>query len=317
MSSGINWTDETINPIVGCSKVSPACDNCYAEVMANRLQSMGVDGYDNVINANSWTNRLNFVESALLKPYRWKKPKRIFIGSMTDLFHDKVDNDWIWKILKMVKENPQHTFMFLTKRAKNMKEVMERYYFHAKCEVIKNLWLGVTAENQKYANERIPYLLDTPASKRFVSIEPMLEDMNLDMLIADNSNDRFRIVYSSLHGVKTLWDTKNLIGEENITKLDWVIVGGESGSKARILNPRWVKSIQEQCSNENVPFFFKQWGEFIEETQLTEKEQYRDLTYSLMSDGELSFFRCGRKLAGKLINGKEHQAFPIAKKEIK
>lgn len=169
-------------------------------------------------------------------------------------------------------------------------------------------------ENQEQANKRIPILLDTPASKRFVSIEPILSKINLDMLIKPDTGDRFREVTSSLMGVKTLWDCGNLLAEEKINQLNWVIVGGESGHNARITNPEWVLSLKQQCEDSKVPFFFKQWGEFIEESQMTDKpSQMKGKTYSLMNDGSTTFFRCGRKLAGKLLDGNVYHEFPSIK----
>jgi protein gp37 len=309
--SKIEWCDATINPIVGCSKISPACHNCYAEGMAKRLQSMGTRGYDGVVTEEGkWSGKLNFVWSELEKPMKWKKPRRIFVGSMTDLFHENVSDEWIDEIMVRVQFEKQHTFIFLTKRTERMKEYFSSREFrgqNCKDGVVQNLWIGTTVENQEQANIRIPILLNTPATKRFVSIEPMLEKIdiwNVDNFIYDGFLKGYvDKEYSLVSGASP-----------NICKLDWVICGGESGRNARSLHPDWVKDLQEQCEISNTPFFFKQWGEFMEENQMTDKlTQMKGQTSSFMSDGSLTFHRCGRKSAGKLLDGKLCQAFPDAK----
>lgn len=176
---------------------------------------------------------------------------------------------------------------------------------------LKNVWLGVTAENQETADGRIPILLNTPAALRFVSIEPMVGPINLDMMITENTGDRFRVIHSSLMGKKTLWDTKNLIGEEDINKLDWVICGGESGPKARPIDPEWVKSLRDQCEFTNTPFFFKQWGEYIDLSQITSPDlQIKGNTYSMLSNGALTLWRCGKRAAGNMLDGEIIEMFP-------
>lgn len=316
----IEWTHipgykgETWNPIIGCSKVSPACTNCYAETMATRLANIQATSYySNVIKDGKWSGKTHFVERLLNKPLEWKKPRAIFVGSMTDIFHETVDFDWIRKIVETAENCHQHIFIFLTKRPKIMKEFFD-WYYAIDSKVVKNIWLGVTAENQEQADQRIHVLLETKSAIRFISVEPMLGKINLDMLIAENSNDRFRTIYSSLRGVKTLWDTKHLMAEENINKLDWVICGGESGKEARPLHPDLVRSLKKQCEEESASFFFKQWGEYIEESQITNDAQYKGQTYSLMTAGELTFWKCGKKLAGKAIDGNQRVEFPRSKK---
>jgi len=317
--SKIQWCDKTINPVIGCKKISPACDNCYAITMSRRLQSMKLRGYDGVVAKNKeevmdWTGRLNFVPSELLKPKQWKKPKRIFLGSMTDIFHKDIEDQWLSEILNMIIDNPTHVFMILTKRADVMEKRMKEWYTSSKNKVIKNLWLGVTVENQEQAISRVPYLLHTIASKRFVSVEPLLEEINLSMLITENGGDRLRTVIDPIiTGTHTVWDGAKLIIETDFNKLDWVIVGGESGSKARPMDPNWVLSIKEKCEQGEVPFFFKQWGEYIDESQITHKEQYKGNTFSFLTNGALVLYRCGRKLAQDLINGKQYHAFPKEK----
>ncbi len=268
--SKIEWTERTWNPMSGCTKVSEGCANCYAEKMANRLKAMGTKGYEDGFAVMLHPDRLD-------EPVERRKPTMYFVCSMGDLFHEDVDFayiDAIWAVMVLAK---QHTFQVLTKRPERMRKYLdgakERIgqcfkdagYSIAFSFPPPNVWLGVTAENQEQADKRIPILLDTPAAVRFVSVEPMLGAINLDMLITNNIEDRFRTVISSLHGKETLWDTKNLIAENEHTNLDWVIVGGETGAGARQLKYEWVKNILEQCQEAEVPLFFKKWGKLKEE----------------------------------------------------
>lgn len=293
--SKIEWCDKTINPIIGCSKTSPACNNCYALNMANRLQGMNVRGYTDVVRKNSdnkleWSGYLNFIESELEKPYKWKTPKKIFIGSMTDLFHENSDFTWINKIMHMIKENPQHTFMLLTKRPGRMKRYFEE---NSENRNIKNLWIGTTVENQSEAEKRIPILLQIPGNNiRFVSVEPMLEMINLTSIIKLEFYD-----LNALTGKMIDLDPAfaDFYTENNKTnKLNWVICGGETGKNARSMHPDWVFNLLEQCESHKVPFFFKSWGEW---------------TYNNFN-GELLPDKVGKKLAGSLLNKKNYNEFP-------
>lgn len=210
--SNIEWTEMTWNPTTGCDKISAGCKYCYAEVMSRRLKAMGIDKYkDNF--------ELRIHEDALLIPYKWKQPKIVFVNSMSDLFHKKVPLSFIKKVFEVMNDNPQHIFQVLTKRAKRL------YELHHHLKWSKNIWMGVSVENQKVAG-RIDFLRETNAKVKFLSIEPLLGPL------------------------------PNL----NLQEIDWVIVGGESGPKARVMEIDWVLDIQQQCKNENVSFFFKQWG---------------------------------------------------------
>jgi protein gp37 len=279
MSTKIEWTNETWNPVIGCDKISPGCDNCYAERMAARLANMGqTETYGNVVTwgnsetppefslANGqWCGKTHFVESALNKPLHWKKPRMIFVCSMGDLFHESVPFEWIDKVMTVIASCPQHTFQVLTKRPNRMKEWFEykdhlwknegmkgperiRYLAwhnygkmieHEEFWPLQNLWLGVTAEDQKRADERIPILLQIPAVKRFLSIEPMLGAIDL---LKEYPVGKGSVTYGAL--------------------LDWIICGGETGPGARPIHPDWVRSLRDQCIETNTPFFFKSWGEW-------------------------------------------------------
>lgn len=266
MATKIEWCDETINPFVGCSKCSPGCDNCFAEKMARRQIAMGNKAYEGTVDENGhWTGKINWQDGQLDKIAKWKKPRRIFIGSMTDCFHENIPQSSLFDVINIIAEYPQHIFIMLTKRPHRMKEQIDIYcnhYRHYKSDPLPNLWLGVTVCNQQEADEKIPILLQTPAAKRFVSIEPMLGAMDLTRL---NIPKGTRHIGNGdvLNGVKGCLGVDRS-GYEfwRTPTLDWVICGGETGDNARPMNPEWVRSLRDQCVNAGVPFFFKSWGEY-------------------------------------------------------
>ena len=211
--SDIEWTEMTWNPTVGCTKVSPGCKHCYAETMAKRLHGMGMRGYENGF-------QLNLMPERLSEPLERRKPTVYFVNSMSDLFHEKVPFEYIRRVFDVMAEAKQHTFQVLTKRAARMAK------FCRGIEVPPNVWLGVSVENRKYGVPRIDVLREIDVFIRFLSVEPLLEDL----------------------------------GEIDLTDIQWVIVGGESGRKARPMSPEWVDGIKRQCDRDDVAFFFKQWG---------------------------------------------------------
>ena len=243
----IAWTDASWNPVIGCSKVSAGCQNCYAEKMAYRLKMMGQSKYFSVVDTfrgeHLWTNKIYCDESALDKPLHWRKPRRIFVCSMGDLFHPAVNAEFLIRVLNTIGGCQQHTFQILTKRPEQMLKVMNLYYQTADMVPKKfrtmtpypNLWLGVSVENQKTADERIPILLQIPAAVRFVSVEPMLEAINL----------------LDLNGIMAM-------GGIYGAYLDWVIIGCESGPKRRECKIEWVRDLVSQCDAANIPVFVKQ-----------------------------------------------------------
>lgn len=235
MSTKIEWTEETWNPIVGCSKVSAGCQNCYAEKMAYRLKCMGQAKYQEVVDENGWTGEISFCVKTLQQPLHWKKPRTIFVNSMGDSFHEKVWISWIDSILTIIEKCPQHTFILLTKRPgealSKLSQLDECCYPYP---LPSNVWFLVTCEDQANADRRIPQMMKIKekiggASVWGVSAEPLLEAID------------FRP-----------W----------MDWLNWVIVGGETGSKARPMHPDWARSIRDQCVEALVPFFFKKHGEW-------------------------------------------------------
>lgn len=275
--SKIAWTDKTWNPIVGCSKCSAGCENCYAEKMACRLQRMydsdpygkqkhlakylDVVGFDfQAEKYNHWNGKTAFDESALSKPLHWRKGRKIFVCSMGDLFHESVPFEWIDQVMMVLNKCPQHIFQILTKRPERMQEYIRRQMIACVATVwpLPNVWLGVTAENQEMADKLIPILLQTPAAKRFVSVEPMLGEMDITEYIPP--------IFMCEHYKNGIGCTDRLEGEpwdckicpKNTKPLDWVIVGAESGSNMRWCAPEWPRSLVKQCQSADVPVFVKQ-----------------------------------------------------------
>jgi len=310
------YKPETWNPIVGCSKVSPGCDNCYAERMANRLTyALGGVGtgknqdawiaYSDVISKGKWNGKTALIKSQLTKPSGWKTPRMIFVCSMSDLFHESVPFEWLLKVFIRIQENPQHLFIVLTKRPEIMAEKIKRFYnvspnILSDYASLPNLWIGVTAENQEQANKRIPILLQIPAAKRFVSIEPMLGPIDFyDIVI----NTEF---YHTLKGFGDI--SGGDFGLVNGPKLDWVICGGESGNKARPMHPDWVRSLRDQCKAAGTPFFFKQWGTWrpLTTTKLIEKLPFGDYR----PDIKFGYVKKSKHMIGATIDNQEYHEWP-------
>ncbi len=211
--SRIEWTEQTWNPTTGCTKVSPGCKHCYAETMACRLQAMGVTGYGDGF-------RLTLHPQRLGQPLERRKPTTYFVNSMSDLFHEDISDLFLDKVMSVIRRTPHHTYQILTKRA----ERLPIYFAHRDCPA--NVWLGVSVEDRRYGLPRIDYLRQVGAHIRFLSVEPLLEDL----------------------------------GPMDLAGIHWVIVGGESGWKARPMQPEWLGNVQRQAQTAGAAFFFKQWG---------------------------------------------------------
>jgi len=245
MGSKIEWTDETWNPITGCTKISEGCKNCYAEKMAKRLA--GRFGYpaDDPFKVTFHPDKLN-------QPLKWKKPRRIFVTSMGDLFNPDVTFDFINKIYAIQNQASQHKYLWLTKRPEIMWEWVEQWKMKTgQPKLWSHTWLGVSVENQRAADERIPILLQIPAAVRFVSVEPMLGGVDLTS-VGSNSHSfqRTNVLRGTIAMfVQPVWTTQ---------KIDWVICGCESGQNRRFTNWNWIENLKNQCVQANVPFFLKQ-----------------------------------------------------------
>lgn len=211
--TSIEWTEQTWNPTTGCTKISPGCKFCYAETMAKRLQAMKASGYENGFQLSLMPNRLD-------QPIKRKKPTMYFVNSMSDLFHEEIPFEYLDQVFSVISKTKQHIYQILTKRSARMRE-----YFQSR-EVPNNVWLGVSVEDQVYGKPRIRDLQQIAAKVRFLSCEPLLENLGI-------------IDLSGIH---------------------WVIAGGESGINARPMQEDWVVSLKNQCERSGVAFFFKQWG---------------------------------------------------------
>ncbi len=285
MSTKIEWADETWNPVVGCTKVSPGCQNCYAERMAWRLKAMGLSQYQNVVDESGWTGKIALAKSQMEKPLHWRKPRMIFVCSMSDLFHEEVPDQFIYRVLDVAMETSHHIYQVLTKRPVRMLEVTKDYCLDKGLQRMPdNIWGLVSAENQDAADYRIPILLRCPFSTRGVSIEPMLGPVN--------ARDYMR----------------GLGRYHTSSALDWVIVGGESGPDARPMNINWVRDIRDQCVKAYVPFFFKHWGEWAhvpsDTRNFPHKAEKRWFGRNLMA-------RVGKKHAGRELDGRYWNQLPV------
>lgn len=223
--TSIEWTDATWNPVAGCTVLTAGCTNCYAMRMAARLEAMGTPKYRGLTRKSGartvWTGKIRLDEKALTVPMTWAKPRKIFVNSMSDLFHPDVPPDFILRVWQVIRATPRHTYQVLTKRPERMKEVLSTPSF----DVLSNVWLGTSVEDDRVL-DRLDHLRGVPAAIRFVSFEPLIGS----------------VAAGSLKGI------------------DWAIVGGESGPRSRVMNPEWVHEVEAMCAKSGTVFFFKQWG---------------------------------------------------------
>lgn len=237
-SSTIEWTDATWNPVRGCTKISPGCKNCYAKTFAERFRGVPGHPYEQGFD-------LRVVPEKLLEPLKWKRPRKIFVNSMSDLFHPDVPDDFIVRVAEVMVQGAWHTYQVLTKRSERLEALLNTRLKFATSS--SHIWWGVSVEDQKHGLPRIEHLRNTPAAIKFLSVEPLLQDL----------------------------------GRVNLRKIDWVIVGGESGPGARPIEQTWIQGLLEQCVRQKVRFFFKQWGGI------------------------------NKKAAGRLLNGRTYDELPI------
>jgi protein gp37 len=336
----IEWTDATWNPVRGCTRVSAGCVNCYAQSVAARFSGPGMP-YEGLAERTSrgarWTGKVALVEAALTIPLRWKRPRRIFVNSMSDLFHEAVPDAYIDRVFAVMALAPQHIFQVLTKRPERMREYVSQFNeasleetdewrevsyrldcdddpegsaaWHAQTgrlqeaydqvrqsfsdnKPLPNVHLGVSVEDQASADERIPHLLATPAAVRFLSCEPLLGPVNLRWAKWVDYKSRF------VRGETTYQ-------YDGVKGLHWVIVGGESGRDARPMYPDWARSLRDQCAEAEVPFFFKQWGEW----RIAQDAPPGTPLRGVVVEGDF-FARPGKRAAGRLLDGVEHNGVP-------
>lgn len=375
--TGIEWTDASWNPVVGCSVVSPGCTNCYAMTMAGRIEAMGTAPHYAGTTQGSkagaiWTGKLALApDHIVIQPLRWKHPRRIFVNSMGDLFHEDVPDEWIDRVFAVMALCPQHTFQILTKRADRMRRYLGSEHAHSSDAAerigyrimvmmedddvahpdhwsitasslihgptpaiaayprprrwpLPNVWLGVSAEDQRRADERIPDLLATPAALRFVSAEPLLGPIDFTHLPAGDG-----LMLDALSGLHS--DAEEAITgviDQPDPKLDWIIVGGESGKGARPMSIQWAREIRDQCKSAGVAFFFKQWGEWApagsQPSETPGRFAFGDYDHDRSRMVQIDHYprqftkfgarsvleHVGKHRAGRLLDGAEHNAMP-------
>jgi len=249
----IEWTDATWNPVAGCTTVSAGCSNCYAIQMTKRLEAMGVEKYKGLTGKigkrTMWNGTVKEDNASLSIPLNWKKPRKIFVNSMSDLFHDDVSEDFIFSIWEVMRNTPRHHYQILTKRPERMLRIL----FDKIKDVLPNVWLGTSVENFEVI-DRIDLLREIPSTIRFVSFEPLI----------------------------------GAVGRVDLTDIHWAIVGGESGSRARLIKEDWIDEIHDQCNAYNTAFFFKQWGAWGKDNQKRSKKangrEYRGKTWDEMPE---------------------------------
>jgi protein gp37 len=364
--SPIEWTDTTWNPTVGCSLVSPGCTNCYAMKLAWRFGGKPGSKFHGTARRPKhdappvWTGLVRLDPVALAAPLHWKQPRRIFVNSMSDLFHEGLSDADIDQVFAVMALCPQHTFQVLTKRPQRMlrylsqsarsPDVTERiraasadlnWFIDSPGDLpilhdwsqhswpLPNVWLGTSVEDQTRADERIPLLLETPAAVRFLSCEPLLGPLDLENVRDQNHfpgcirNDALRgRAYHEDDGNQ--WTAQNSVG--------WVIAGGESGPGARPMHPAWARSLRDQCADAGAPFFFKQWGEWAPYTvtpggdlggevragrvAIVHPTAQSPVEVSAATGGRSTIpgsrymARIGKRIAGRLLDGRTHDAFP-------
>lgn len=371
--TAIEWTDATWNPTVGCSIVSPGCINCYAMKMAARIERMSphIDAYRGLTQPSKagpvWTGTVRWSKPVDWKPLHWKRPRRIFVNSMSDLFHDDLPDAAIDDVFAVMALSPRHTFQVLTKRPERMRrwfnssaqpiEGAERRddvamaalairdqlgtrngllaFSDEECLIqadrwpLPNVWLGVSAERQQEADDRIPHLLATPAAVRFVSAEPLLGPLDL---YNGDPDPRLGGHQATKTFLGDWWEPHDNPRGPSRHGVDWVIVGGESGPNARPMHPDWVRSLRDQCLVAEVPFFFKQWGEWLageanrdptkgpmhayrrcDNSSFCWPSNNRAHSFDHPTDpwsGRVAARRVGKKAAGNLLDDRLHQEFP-------
>ncbi|MBZ9574597.1 phage Gp37/Gp68 family protein [Modicisalibacter sp. MOD 31.J] len=407
--TGIEWTSATWNPLRGCSRVSDGCRHCYAETQAARIIAMdrgrgvpeGEGAYDGLLaKGGQWNGKIKLVPELLIQPVRWTKPRKIFVNSMSDLFHENVPFEYVAAVFAVMASTPRHTYQILTKRPKRMRDFFawlaekadganERYInseqhqagvkarqalrdqgkasldepapptemlrglydiaapivdehmdqqarrhhlkslgqCHWRNWPLDNVWLGVSVEDQATADERIPLLIETPAAVRWLSMEPLLGPVSLRWMAAWPENPPYTAQNPYNEGV-----TDHLDG---LRRLDWVVVGGESGKDARPMHPQWAFDLRDQCAEAGVPFMFKQWGEWVPRSacyhiledgtacsnrdpgavqwpsvRLTEAGNDGHRLEHAGDGGDVYMQRVGKRAAGRRLQGILHDGYP-------
>ena len=334
----IEWTDRTWNPVTGCTQISAGCDNCYAKTIAERFR--GTSAFPHGFDIQIRSDKVN-------APLTWRKPTKVFVNSMSDLFHDGIHRVELHYLFAVMAVTPQHTYQILTKRHGRMRSLLNdphfaHMVFHRADKVyglrdrpnatwnwpLPNVWLGVSVENQQWADIRIPALLDTPAAVRWISAEPLLGPIDLKQAVRTLGRERG-------HGLTASYVHAGGCCERQLHGINWVVTGGESGPGARPAHPDWFRSLRDQSAAARIPFLFKQHGSWADRTQLTGDQRAaaslwddQRVTYVHPADGRTQSHgqwgasdheqgwaavqRVGKKAAGRELDGRLHDAYPGA-----
>lgn len=344
----IEWSDATWNPVTGCSKVSEGCRNCYAKTFTERFKGTPGHYFENGFDVTLRSDKLD-------QPLRWSRPRRIFVNSMSDLFHPDVPDDFIDQVFAVMALAPQHTFQILTKRPVRMREYLtdrrehieEKLAFNppdgqrvadlfggkwvppqvgdfGRVELagyfdgvelpwpLPNVWLGASVENQQAADERIPLLLQTPAAVRFLSCEPLLEEVDITEWLPDKCAVTLHpaghpLSCGDCDPCNDVWGFKSRWQE----CINQVIVGGESGPGARPMHPDWARSLRDQCQAAGVAFHFKQWGEWARGANFPDHiPSGMAYKWNESDDDSAAMWKVGKKAAGRLLDGRTWDEFP-------
>lgn len=307
--TGIEWTDATWNPVVGCQKVSEGCRNCYAKDLHDLRHKAFQEGKKLPLQYQYPFGMVQMMMDRLEMPLHWKMPRKIFVNSVSDLFHPAVEFNFIDEVFEVMRKAHWHTFQVLTKRpllaVEWFKDYQNKFEGWKDEPWPRNVWMGVSVENQAMANERIPHLLKLPAWVRFLSCEPLLGPVDLSKV---HDKDQ-RVYFDVLDGQRFDYGEDGFgVAAPMAERIHWVITGGESGRGARPMHADWARGLRDQCQKNHVPFFFKQWGEWVHNSQL----QAQDKTcknFWRWSDGSGSML-LGRERSGDELDGVSHRAFP-------
>lgn len=355
-TSSIEWTDTTWNPTTGCDKVSPGCGlprlgsddeatgltgGCYAMTLARRLKATGQAKYQN--DGDPRTSGPGFGVTmhpdAVTAPLGWRKPRKVFVNSMSDLFHDQVDASFIAEVFAVMQLTPHHTYQVLTKRHARMRSLLSSRDFVAVVDdyrekhrprcgdfawPLPNVWLGVSVETQQWADIRIPALLDTPAAVRWISAEPLLGPVDLSRWLGEKVASQAVAEVAVAHGIdsREYSDRLRLYFRDGAKpSLDWVVTGGESGPGARPMHPDWARTLRDQCTAASVPYFFKQWGAWTpggdSPAWVDAPEEWSFITPDgtvtpgpAVGTASQAIRRVNKKAAGRELDGRTWDEFP-------
>lgn len=318
-NTAIEWADMTWNPLLGCERVSDGCDACYAirtaTIRAKNPHPKVAAAFEGLTERRDgrldWTGRINLLPDRLTEPLRRRKPAKIFVNSQSDLFHEDVPDEFIAKVFEVMARAPQHTFQILTKRHGRMRSLLNQPWFPelggwAKRWPLPNVHLGVSVENQQWADIRIPALLETPAAVRWLSCEPLLGPLDLGRWLGPVDWPE-------------CWNNHSPSAEcARCIQPEWVVCGGESGPGARPMRTEWARSLRDQCIGAGVPFLFKQWGAWVAPSQMpADTFMSWDVAHgSDFCDMDKDQWRFSKKAAGRLLDDREWNEFPRQSEQV-